>query len=157
MSGGALAACGETVVRSTAARLRVAAQSLGLMALPVATGLLLAAAFPPLDWHWLAWIALVPLAFALAQPRDWVELYLGAYLGGLTFQLLSLDWIRTAYGGDGLSGPRATQWIAQGLGLALFWPLAVWLGRRLVRRASLPMAIALPDTLPPLWTMILPL
>lgn len=137
MSDGALAARGAAVARR-------AAPGLFAAALPLATGLLLAAAFPPLDWHWLAWIALVPLAVELAQPRDCVGTYFGAYLGGLAFQLQNLDWIRTAYGGEGVSGPRATQWLAQGLCLALFWPLAVWLGRRLVCRASPPIAIALP-------------
>lgn len=129
---------------SSAKRWAVVARSLTLLALPILSGGLLALAFPPLDWSLLAWVALVPLAVALADRSGWVELYLGAYLGGLVFQLAHLDWIRTAYQGVGISGPRATQWLAQGIGLALFWPLAMFVGRAFVRKSRLPMAIALP-------------
>ncbi|MBI3837466.1 MAG: apolipoprotein N-acyltransferase [Planctomycetia bacterium] len=118
--------------------------SVRLVVLPVATGVMLALAFPPGNLQFLAWVALVPLGLALRDKRNWPELYFGLYLGGLAFHLIHLDWIRSGGGASWLSGPRATQWLAQGVMLALIWPMTMCVGRFFISRARLPMALALP-------------
>jgi apolipoprotein N-acyltransferase len=62
--------------------------------LSAASGLLLALAFPPLGWDWLAWIALVPLLWLVATrpSRSWVALGLG-FLHGVVFYGVSLSWL----------------------------------------------------------------
>lgn len=119
-------------------------RTVGLIALPATTGILLSLAFPPLDCSELAWVALVPFLIALVLPTNGIELYLGAYLGGVVFQLSNVDWIRTLNGGTGLSGPHATQWLIQGVLLAGFWPIAMLFGRPFVKKSRLPMAASLP-------------
>jgi len=118
--------------------------SLALIFAPVASGLLLAMSLSPGPGQWLAWVALVPLGLALRDRRNWPELYFGLYLGGLAFHLIHLDWVRAGTGPGGLSGPRATQWLAQGVVLALFWPIGLGVGRWFIQRTRLPMAAALP-------------
>jgi len=58
----------------------------------VASGLLLALAFPPFEASGLAWVALVPLLLALigASPREGARL---GWVAGLTFWLLGLAWM----------------------------------------------------------------
>jgi apolipoprotein N-acyltransferase len=75
----------------TAARGRVARA-----AAVVAGGLALAQAYPPLDWSWLAWIALVPclLVALAAAPRaalGW------GWLGGFAFFLTLLRWLNYTF------------------------------------------------------------
>ena len=59
---------------------------------PLASGLLLWAAFPPLDLGPLAWVALVPLLWFIrtALPR---EAFWQGYLTGLVWLALTLSWI----------------------------------------------------------------
>jgi apolipoprotein N-acyltransferase len=110
---------------------------------PVATAVMLTLTFPPANLKVLAWIALVPLGIVLCSKRLSLEMYLGLYLGGLVFQLATLDWVRSGSGAMWLSGPRATQWLAQGTGLALIWPLFMVTVRPFVT-LRLPMTLSLP-------------
>jgi apolipoprotein N-acyltransferase len=60
------------------------------------SGLLFFAAFPPLQWHWLGWIALWPLFVAVMGAR----LRLAALLGLVTtlcFYGLSVYWVYTVF------------------------------------------------------------
>jgi apolipoprotein N-acyltransferase len=57
----------------------------------VASGLLLAAARPPLAWSWLAWVALVPLWLAAARVSGPRAFGLG-WLGGTVAQAAILHW-----------------------------------------------------------------
>ena len=57
------------------------------------TGLLLAAAFPPLEWAGTAWVALVPLMLAVREGRSRQALALG-FVGGAIFWILSISWLR---------------------------------------------------------------
>lgn len=120
------------------------ARSLYLTALPIASGILLALAMPPVDWSWLIWIALVPLGLAMTERRSQIELYIGAYFGGVLFQWIHCDWMRTVTGGATLSYDRVGQWLAQGLAFALPWPLALAAGRVLARSERSRMALVLP-------------
>ena len=67
------------------------------------SGLLLWSAFPPVEWSWLAWVALVPLFWLVIQPGPRLRLYLGAWAGGLVFWLLSRP-VGPAHRPDGLAG-----------------------------------------------------
>ncbi|MBU4211783.1 MAG: apolipoprotein N-acyltransferase [Verrucomicrobia bacterium] len=56
------------------------------------SGLLLFAAFPPLEWSLLAWVALVPLLLVSASSAPRVAFRCG-FLAGVVFWLLSLVWL----------------------------------------------------------------
>jgi apolipoprotein N-acyltransferase len=114
------------------------------MALPISAGALLAAAFMPPPMGIVAWIALVPFAAALARAKGTIELYMGAYLGGILFDLHTLDFIRTRLNGSGLAGSETADWFVNGCIWATVWPATLFLGRRFARETRLPMFLALP-------------
>ena len=74
----------------------------------LASGALLAAAFPPLDWGVVALVALVPLLLAAETSRPRAAALLG-FLAGLTFFGLHLLWIAQF-----LSWTGAVAWLAWG-------------------------------------------
>lgn len=106
---------------------------LGPAAAVLATALLLWASFPPLDWGFLAWFALVPLLqLVRARPRpNW--LYFWVWIGGLIYWLAAVQWMRhaddTAYSG----------WVALAFYLSLYFPAFVWLARAAVHRLQVPL------------------
>ena len=59
----------------------------------VASGLLLWTSFPPLEWHAMAWVALAPLFWVVTVREARFKAYLAAWLGGLCFWLLALQWL----------------------------------------------------------------
>src|SRR5687767_6418067 len=61
--------------------------------LGLASGVLLWFSFPPAGWSWLGWVALAPLFLLVGGGRSRAANYLGAWLGGLAFWLLALNWI----------------------------------------------------------------
>src|SRR5256886_10611280 len=66
----------------------------------VTSGLLGAAALPPLDQTWLIWIALVPLATTILfsgenTRRRWLRDLLLGYIAGLTFFWTCFFWMTT--------------------------------------------------------------
>ena len=74
----------------------------------MASGFLLWTSFPPVEWSWLAWIALVPF-FGWRPCGRPFKTYLAAWAGGLVFWLLALEWVR-------LSDPSAwLGWILMAL------------------------------------------
>ncbi len=111
---------------------------------PVLGGGLLACSFFSSPTHWLAWIGLVPVASAIAQRGTVAATYAGMYCAGLTFNLITTDWIRTLDGGAGMAGHSAPDWLLQSQLLALFWPLTLFLGRLLVANWHISMGLALP-------------
>ena len=64
----------------------------GRLVAAAASGLLLAAAFPALDWEPLAWIALVPVFVAAAGVRPRSAFGLG-WLAGFVFYLATVYWV----------------------------------------------------------------
>lgn len=100
---------------------------------------LLWAAFPPLDFWPLAFVAPVPWLLIvrqreLAGRRTYGQLW----LAGLLFWLATLHWVR-------LSHPAAwLGWIALAMYFACYLPLFVWLSRVAVHRLSLPLILAAP-------------
>ena len=69
----------------------------------IASGMLLWASFPPLEWSALAWVALAPLFWLVTLGEIRFKAYLGAWLGGLVFWLLALQWL-TLLDVGGLTG-----------------------------------------------------
>ena len=65
---------------------------LGRWLLPVATGALLAFAFPPFNIGELGWVSLVPLLFALEDCRL-EEAFRRGYIAGLVFFAMTIWWI----------------------------------------------------------------
>ncbi len=69
--------------------------------LSLASGLMLAAAFPSFDIHWLAWIALVPLLRAL-RGLTLRQALLHGFIAGLAFFAATVHWVTNSvhyYGG----------------------------------------------------------
>ncbi len=103
----------------------------------VLTALLLAALFPPLDFAFLAPVALTPLLFALAHEARPLRHFLWGWLSGFIYWLIVCHWIRdvlAAYGG--LNGPLS--WlalllfaVAKGLHTAVFAWLAGFVSQRI--------------------------
>jgi apolipoprotein N-acyltransferase len=104
----------------------------------VTAGLVLWSAFPPVEWSWLAWLALVPLFWLVIQKGPRLRLYLAAWAGGLVFWMLSVEWVR-------LSDPSAwLAWLALALIFSLWWPGFLALARLAVFRLEIPLMMAAP-------------
>jgi apolipoprotein N-acyltransferase len=105
----------------------------------VLSGLLLWTAFYPLDLGLTAFVALVPwLTLVRAEGVSRRRRYGAAYLGGLAFFLPALQWIRVAH------PTMYASWIGLSFYCAAYWPLALFLLRRLDRLGRPPLAITLP-------------
>jgi apolipoprotein N-acyltransferase len=104
----------------------------------ITSGLLLWSAFPPVEWSWLAWGALVPLFLMVVQSGPRLRLYAGAWAGGLLFWSSSVQWVR-------LTDPTAwVAWVAMAIGLSLWWPGFLALARFAVFRLRIPLMMAAP-------------
>jgi apolipoprotein N-acyltransferase len=91
----------------------------------VLSGLLLWTAFFPLDLGPVAFVALVPfLTLVRADGVSAKKRYTAAFLGGLTFSVLALKWIRVAH-----PMMELFAWPALSLYVALYWPFALFLLR----------------------------
>lgn len=76
--------------------------------LPVISGALLAAAFPPFGQGWLAWVAMVPLFYAMETKKKegWRHPLTAGYVFGAAFFLATVYWVIHSmyhYGGMGLA------------------------------------------------------
>jgi apolipoprotein N-acyltransferase len=112
--------------------------------LPAMTGGLLWLCFYPMGWGFLGWAALVPFLFtARLMVRPWI-IYTGSFIGGCLFFWATLSWMTVAdYRMVYLWGMLATY-------CALYFPLALFLIRRLDRSTSWPLTI----TAPLVWTVL---
>jgi apolipoprotein N-acyltransferase len=94
--------------------------------------------FPPAEWSWLAWVALVPLFWLVTLEGDRRHCYLAAFLGGLAFWVLAVSWVR-------LSDPSAwVGWLALAFVMSLWWVGFVAICRWAVTRAKISLIIAAP-------------
>jgi apolipoprotein N-acyltransferase len=116
-----------------------APSALPTLTLPaLATGGLLWLCHFPVAWGWLGWIALVPflsLARSSAKAR-WI--YLSAWAGGLAFFVPALQWMRVA------DERMVYTWLGLALFCSLFFPLALFLIRRIERGTPLPLVVSVP-------------
>ncbi len=104
----------------------------------VTSGVLLWTSFPPLEWHAVAWVALAPLLWIVTVREARLKAYFAAWLGGLTFWLLALEWLNLLDMG-GLAA-----WLVMSLAFSLWWPLFVAVARLAVFRLRLPLMLAAP-------------
>ncbi len=104
----------------------------------VTSALLLWFAFPPADRGYLAWIALAPLFLLVRREDTPRRLYGGAWLGGLLFWLLAVEWVRLADDAAWLA------WVALATILSLWWPLFLAVARLATRRLKVPLMVAGP-------------
>lgn len=104
---------------------------------PVISGLLLWAAFFPLDLGAIGFFALVPWLSLVRAPVSRWKRYLAAYLGAFTFFALATNWVRVAHPMMYLS------WAGLSLVLPLFWVLGLDLIRRF-DRLGVPLALSVP-------------
>jgi apolipoprotein N-acyltransferase len=66
--------------------------ALGVALAAIASGVLLTTAFPPLEWDWAAWVALVPLCLVPIPPAGWRRALVG-YLFGFAHYATNLLWL----------------------------------------------------------------
>lgn len=98
------------------------------------TVLLLSLVFQPLAWWPLAFVCLVPWAFAVCRAtRPWVAHWL-SFLFGWLFFLINLRWLSP------VTGPG---FVALAFYLGLYWTLSAW-AIRTGRRLRIPVALTLP-------------
>jgi len=110
-----------------------------VLGLSVASSLLLAAAFPPLDFFPLAWFAPIGWLLLIRTPTLPKRSYWIIYLSGLLF------WLTVLYGvGNAHWATRLFGWPVLCGYLACYTPLFVATTRLIVRRTYVPLAIAAP-------------
>ncbi len=110
----------------------------------LATGLLLWLCYFPVNQGWLAWFALVPLLTLVDSQARPLRLYVSAWLGGLLLYLAAIQWMRVA------DYRMYATWIGLALYCSLFFPLAIFLLRRLTSRTRLSLVV----TVPVVWTAL---
>ncbi len=128
----------ELDVDATETTERLARWSRHQLVAGIASGLLLWTSFPPVEWSWLVWLALTPLFWMAAIPRATVKTYVSAWLGGLTFWVLAVQWLRLT---DASAWPG---WLLVALLLSLWWPGFLGLTRLAVHRLRIPLMLAAP-------------
>jgi apolipoprotein N-acyltransferase len=104
----------------------------------MASGFLLWTSFPPAEWSWLAWVALVPLFWLATLPGPRAKTYLAAWAGGLVFWLLALEWVRMCDASAWIG------WLLMALVFSLWWPGFLALTRFALFRLQLPLLLVAP-------------
>ena len=113
----------------------------------VASGLLLAAAFPQLNFYPLAWVALVPLLLVMRRRPFFAGFCVGAVFFAAVLYWLNI--VMTTYGGlQPIFSLLAYLFLVTYL--AIYFGLATWLACRLETLLKLPYLF----TLPPLWVAL---
>lgn len=96
-------------------------------------------ALPPLNWHWLAWIAPVPWLTLIQSMRlPDARAYRKLWVAGMVFWLLAVHWIRLPHPLNYLA------WFALAAYLGLYLPVFVLLSRTGVHRWKIPLVIVAP-------------
>jgi apolipoprotein N-acyltransferase len=103
----------------------------------VASGVLLWAAFFPLNLGPVAFVALVPWLTLARAPVSNGRRYLAAYLGGVVFFALSTQWVRVAH------PMMYASWFGLSVVMPLFWLAALAVIRQL-DKLGVPLAVAAP-------------
>lgn len=109
------------------------------MALAVATALLNWLSFFPADFGAaLGWFTLVPLCLLASLRVSNIVRYSATWLAGLGFFLPAISWMRVA------DDTMVYSWIALSVYCSLYFPVAVYIMRRLRDRRGWPFALVLP-------------
>lgn len=110
----------------------------GALLMGISSAFLLWAAFTPVDFGALAWIALVPLIqlVRIKQPTRWM--YRVTYFAGLCFFIPTLQWMRLGHVTMYLA------WGAMAVYLAFYFPLFILLSRVAVQKFRVPLAFGVP-------------
>jgi len=110
----------------------------GAVVCSMTTSLLLWAAFTPVDFGWLGWIALAPLILLIRTRQPTRAMYRIVYASGLAWSLATLQWMR-------LGDPAMyIAWAALGVYVAMYFPVFVAVSRSAVHRFGVPLTIAAP-------------
>lgn len=105
----------------------------------VLSGLALWAAFAPLKWSLLAWIAPLGWVIAIDRPQSPGRSgYMWLWLGGSVFWLLIMQGVRLAF------WPLTFGWIALSLYLAVYIPLFIATARVMYHRWRWPLVVSAP-------------
>jgi apolipoprotein N-acyltransferase len=118
--------------------------SLHLLVAALATAGLLWLCYFPVSCGWLAWVALVPLLCLVRTTLPARRVYLFAWLSGLAFFWPALEWLRVA------DARMYATWAALATYCSLYFPLGIFLVRRLDQRTRLPLVL----TVPVVWTAL---
>jgi len=108
----------------------------------VVTAALLWCSFFPLNLGFCAWFALVPLLILVRAQASLRTILLIAWIGGLSHYFCSLQWVRVAH------PMMYFSWIGLTFYCSLYFPLSIWLLRRVDRFAPLTI------TVPIVWTSL---
>lgn len=111
----------------------------GVLLPALVSSALLLAAFPPLNWSWLAWFA--PLGWLVVCQRSAPvgrSGYWALWISGCMFWLVTLHSVRLAF------WALYAGWIAMSLYLAVYIPLFVATTRVMLHRWRLPLILAAP-------------
>ena len=102
--------------------------------LPFLSAILFWASFPPLDFGFLGWVALVPVTvYAMKAKKGWIA-FLNAWFAGFLWVAAGLFWVHhTVPPGPYLLGAY----------LGVYFALYVW-GLRLLTRRLFPLCISAP-------------
>ena len=103
-----------------------------LLALPVASALVLTLAFPPVEWSPLAYVALVPLLVGAVRAKSNRDAFGAALVGGLVFYGVNLYWVQPI---------TTVGYVAMLPYLALYWAFFGWGVRRIGRATHVPLTL----------------
>lgn len=108
------------------------------LAAGVVSGLALWTTFPPMEWGFLAWVAMAPLFWLVVRPDAPAKSYLAAWAGGLVFWILAVPWLSLIGQGAWLG------WLVLGSVFSLWWPLFLLMARWAIFRLGTPLMLAAP-------------
>jgi len=122
-------------LKKTKTKKRIPAYStLAYLGLSGLTVLAFSAIFPPVDWTFLAFVALVPWLIVVQQATQRAQLAI-SFFAGLASCLINSLW------GLPITIPG---YISMSIYLALYWPVLGFMIQRLQRRWSVPFFLAVP-------------
>src|SRR5262249_15867605 len=104
----------------------------------VASGFFLWTSFPPVEWSWLAWIALAPLFWLGTWRGARFMVCLAGWVGGRVFWVLAVEGIRLTDESAWLG------WLVLALTFSFWWPAFLALTRWAVFRLQVPLMLAAP-------------
>jgi apolipoprotein N-acyltransferase len=119
--------------------------SLTRAALCVASGLALALAFPKIDFSLFAWVAFIPLFYAIEGEGLWHVLG-WAWLAGFSFFVGSMYWIAIPLHdfADVRMAIAILPMLLLAAVLAAYSAIAIWAGEFCARRLRIPMVVTMP-------------